>query len=181
MHSCLAATSSLTLCNPMYWSPPGSSIHGISQVRIPELVAISFSRGSCQPRHHTWVAYTGRQIFYHWATREAHIIIFFFKSSGLETHPKGFDKCMKGIPYMIFQFLCPLTILDPSELKLKAKQKVSSLTIKLVSKKLMYPFTIMFIGWSTPNCLILLPRYFLTRGLLLQCNYLSPTHPHLFD
>ena len=48
---------------------------------------------------------------------------------------------------MIFQFLCPLIILDPSELKLKVKQKVSSLTTKLVSKKLMYPFMIMCIGW----------------------------------
>ena len=71
----------------------------------------------------------------------------FFNSSGLETHPKGFDKCMKGIPCMIFQFVCPLIILDPSELKLKAKEKVSSLTTELVSKKLMYPFMIMCIGW----------------------------------
>lgn len=47
---------------------------------------------------------------------------------------------------MIFQFLCPLISFDLSELKLKAKQKVSSLTIELVSKKLMYPFMIMFIG-----------------------------------
>ena len=30
-------------------SPPGSSIYGISQVRIPEWVAISYSRGSSQP------------------------------------------------------------------------------------------------------------------------------------
>ena len=31
-------------CNPMYCSPPGSSVHGILQVRILEWVAISFSR-----------------------------------------------------------------------------------------------------------------------------------------
>ena len=30
-------------------SPPGSSLHGISQARILEWVAISFSRGSCDP------------------------------------------------------------------------------------------------------------------------------------
>ena len=106
---------------------------------------VGFSRGSSQPRDHTWISYIGREILYHWATREAHIIIF-FKSSGLETHPKIFDKCMKGIPYVIFQFLCPLITFDLSEWKLKAKQKVSSLTIELVSKKLMYPFMIMFIG-----------------------------------
>ena len=39
-----------TLCNPMDCSPPGSSIHGILQARIVEWVAISFSRGSSQPR-----------------------------------------------------------------------------------------------------------------------------------
>ena len=31
-------------------SPPGSSVHGISQPRILERVAISFSRGSSRPR-----------------------------------------------------------------------------------------------------------------------------------
>ena len=37
-------------CNPMTCSPPGSSVHGISQARILEWVAISFSRGSSCPR-----------------------------------------------------------------------------------------------------------------------------------
>ena len=39
-----------TLCDPMDCSPPGSSVHGISQARIQEWVAISFSRGSSQPK-----------------------------------------------------------------------------------------------------------------------------------
>ena len=30
-------------CNPMDCSPPGSSIHGIFQARVPEWVAVSFS------------------------------------------------------------------------------------------------------------------------------------------
>ena len=38
--------SSLTLCNPMDYSLPGSSIHGIIQAKIMEWVAISFSRES---------------------------------------------------------------------------------------------------------------------------------------
>ena len=33
-------------CDPMHFSPPGSSVHGISQTSILEWVAISFSRGS---------------------------------------------------------------------------------------------------------------------------------------
>ena len=40
-------------CDPMDYSSPGSSVHGISQARILEWVAISFSRGSSWPRHWT--------------------------------------------------------------------------------------------------------------------------------
>ena len=46
----LVAQSCLTLCNSMDYSPPSSSVHGILQARILEWVAISFSRGSSQPR-----------------------------------------------------------------------------------------------------------------------------------
>ena len=40
----------MTLCDPMDCSLPGSSVHGISEASILEWVAISFSRGSSQPR-----------------------------------------------------------------------------------------------------------------------------------
>ena len=43
---CLVAQSCPTLCGPMDCSPLGSSVHGISQARILEWVAISFFRGS---------------------------------------------------------------------------------------------------------------------------------------
>ena len=43
---CLVTQACLTLCNPMNCSLPGSSVLGISQARILEWVAISFSRGS---------------------------------------------------------------------------------------------------------------------------------------
>ena len=33
------------LCNPMDYSLPGSSVHGVLQVRIPEWVAMPSSRG----------------------------------------------------------------------------------------------------------------------------------------
>ena len=45
-----------TLCNPVDCSPPGSSVHRILQARILEWVAISFSRGSSQPRDGTQVS-----------------------------------------------------------------------------------------------------------------------------
>ena len=43
----------LTLCDPMDYSSPGSSVHGILQTRILEWVDISFSRESSQPRDQT--------------------------------------------------------------------------------------------------------------------------------
>ena len=44
--SVLVAQSCLTLCDPMDYSPPGSSVHGILQAGILEWAAISFSGGS---------------------------------------------------------------------------------------------------------------------------------------
>ena len=40
----------------MHHSPSGSSVYGISQVRILEWVAIPISRGSSQPRNWAWVS-----------------------------------------------------------------------------------------------------------------------------
>ena len=49
--------SSPTLCDPMDYSLPGSSVYGILQARILECVAISSSRGSSQPRDQTHISY----------------------------------------------------------------------------------------------------------------------------
>ena len=70
---CFLAESYLTLCNLMDCSPPGASVHGILQARIPmEWVTMPFSRGSSQPKDWTYISCFGRQILYHWPTREAH-------------------------------------------------------------------------------------------------------------
>ena len=45
-----------TLCDPMDYSLPGSSVRGILQARILEWVAISFTRGSSRPRDPTRVS-----------------------------------------------------------------------------------------------------------------------------
>ena len=50
-----------TLCDPMDCSPPGSSVHGILQVRMLQWVAMPSSRGTSRPRHRTHTSYTGRQ------------------------------------------------------------------------------------------------------------------------
>ena len=77
----------LTLCDLMDCSPPGSSVHGMSQARILEWAAIPFSRGSSLPRDWTppgfcllaWFlplvspsGFCRCQVgLYHWATRKS--------------------------------------------------------------------------------------------------------------
>ena len=57
--------------------PPGSSVHGILQARILEWIAVSFSRGSSQPRDQTRVScIAGRQIIYHLS----HLIFYYLIS-----------------------------------------------------------------------------------------------------
>ena len=58
--------SCLSLCNPMDYT-----VHGILQARILEWVAISFSRGSSQPRDRTQVYHIAGRFFTSWAIREA--------------------------------------------------------------------------------------------------------------
>jgi len=43
-------------CDPVDSSLPGSSVHGISQERILECVAISLSRGSSPPRDQSQIS-----------------------------------------------------------------------------------------------------------------------------
>ena len=66
--------SCLTLCDPMDCSPPVSSVYGILQARILEWVAISFYRGSSQPRDRTQVSLTAGRRFNLRATKEALVI-----------------------------------------------------------------------------------------------------------
>ena len=73
---CLVVQSCPTICCPMDCSPPGFSVHGILQARMLEWVAISYSRGSSQPRDRTYlscICFIGRRILYHWQ----HLYVFY--------------------------------------------------------------------------------------------------------
>ena len=54
----------------MNYSLPGSSVHGILQARILELVAIP-----SQPRDQTWLSHIAGRFFAIWTTREAPVYI----------------------------------------------------------------------------------------------------------
>ena len=63
MHACSVTKSCPTLCDLIDCSPPGSSVHRISQARILEQVVISFSRGSSPPRDLTHICCTAGRLF----------------------------------------------------------------------------------------------------------------------
>ena len=66
---CAIAHSCLTFCDPMGCSSPGLFVHGISQARVLRQIAISYSRGSSQPRDRTYTSCAsciGKQIVYHY-------------------------------------------------------------------------------------------------------------------
>ena len=60
---CLDAKLCLTLCDPTNCSLPVFSVHGISQARILDWVAMSFSRGSSWPRDRTLIAFLAGRFF----------------------------------------------------------------------------------------------------------------------
>ena len=71
-HCCHSVTKLyLTFCDPVDYSPTGSSLHGILQARILEWVAMSFSRGSSRPADRTHISCIGSRILHCWATWEA--------------------------------------------------------------------------------------------------------------
>ena len=76
-----------TLCNPMDYSPSGSSVHGILQARILEWVAMPSPRRSARPRGRTCVSYIscdGRQVLYHW--RHLELTYIFLILQKIETN-----------------------------------------------------------------------------------------------
>ena len=74
------AQSCPTLCDPMDYSPPVSSVHGILQAQILEWVAISFSRGSSRPRDRTQVFRISSRHFNLWATSPNIVCLFIYFS-----------------------------------------------------------------------------------------------------
>ena len=59
--------------DPMAYSPPGSSVHGVLQARILEWVAVSCPRGSFQLRNRTGSPASSGRFFTDWALREVQI------------------------------------------------------------------------------------------------------------
>ena len=75
-----------TLCDPVDYSPSGSSVHGILQARILEWVAMPSCRGSSRPRDRTHVSHVsciGRRGLYHWLCQGSPIFTAYFIPNSL--------------------------------------------------------------------------------------------------
>ena len=79
---CLVTQSCLTLCDPIGYSPSGSSVHRDSPGKNTRVGCHSrgsshgISQGSSQPRDQTHVSYIGGGVFTIWDTREACIYVY---------------------------------------------------------------------------------------------------------
>ena len=93
------AQSCPTLCDPMDYSPPGSSVRGILQARILEWVAISFSRGSSQPRDRPGSPALQADAL----SSEPHFntVFFFSKSWGGKENGFGLAECCRDLHMMV--------------------------------------------------------------------------------
>ena len=93
---------------PHDYSPPGSSVHGISQERTLAWVAISSSRDSSRPKDRTLVTCVsciGKWVLYHWATGKtlAFSQLFIFRSFlGGFKYPLTFYLPLGTTPYVRF-------------------------------------------------------------------------------
>ena len=83
---------------PMDYSMLSSSVRGILQARILELVAIPFSRGSSQPRDWAQVSHIAGRFFAISATREApeHTIFILKNIKKQSLAALGLGCCMKA-------------------------------------------------------------------------------------
>ena len=99
---CVCVLLCPTLCDPMDYSPPGSSVHVTFQARILEWGSIFYSRGSSWPRDQIWV-FIGRRVLYYCATWVA------LQSCLTLCDPMGCHFLLQGRPYL-YLYLYHLSI-----------------------------------------------------------------------
>ena len=113
LHSCQSVSPSVVsdFCNPMDYSPPGSSVPGILQVRILEWVAISYSRRSYWPRNQTRVSCIWGRFFTIWATGEVLIPVRLLSMPSAQV-PASLERVPSfSLPYLNLNF--SLKIIQP--------------------------------------------------------------------
>ena len=138
MHSVVVVCVRL-FCDPVNCSPPGSSLHGIL-----EWVAIAFFRGSFQPRDWACISCIGRWILYHWATREALLVICSYPKSG-QAEDQMCLCLIGGVCHTTeAKGVCTLIFISDYEWKVLHPMKEISVTSDWLYE--------VYFGWSGPSC-----------------------------
>ena len=119
-----------------------SSNHGISQARMLEWVAISFSRESFQPRDQSQVSWIAGRFFTIWATREAQI-----KWSHCVVHTAFLHSFTLSPPSSLPQTLAPWR----EELCLSYSWDQHKLAFQSVFIKWMNDLQFRWLGWNRPK------------------------------
>ena len=156
MWVCVSHSVGLTLCNPMSYSPPGFSVHGVLQARILEWVCLSFLQGIFLTQSSKLVPCSAGRFFTIWATREAQgkairshkkrCHCFHCNQIDIEGHKNSFHwnkiwqfLCIKsglsqtGWHWMFF--LMSWTHLKDMHLNTKTKTKSDSLRVLITEEK----------------------------------------------
>ena len=107
MCACSVAQSCLTLCISKDCISPGSSVHGISQARIMQWVAIFFSRGTSQPREPTCV-FRSSCIVGRFITTEPQYCKIYLHPRNICRAPTFIcpNPCIVGLALNCFSFFC---------------------------------------------------------------------------
>ena len=134
----------------MYCSLPGSSVHGIFQAIVLEWIAISFSRGSSQPRDQTLVSHIAGGFFTSWATGQAENILD--TSKLFQNSPNQASTICETVNFQMFKLV--LEKAEEPEIKLPTstgsskKQESSRRTSISALLAMPKPLTV----WITINC-----------------------------
>ena len=94
----LVTQSCPTLWDPLDCSPAGSSVPGVVQARIPEWVAISFSRGSSWSRDQTQVSCISRRFFTIWDITTS-LLKFKYRQTVSPLPEVPWHSCLKNVAY----------------------------------------------------------------------------------
>ena len=101
--------SSLTLCDPIDCSLPGSSVYRILQARMLEWVAMPSSRGPSQPRDRFHVSCAS---FLHWQASSLPLVppgMFPFSNNNQIFQPLLTPPCIRGNgPTLTFHLVLPV-------------------------------------------------------------------------
>ena len=123
-------------CYPMDCSLPDSFIHGISQARILECIAISFSRGSSWPRNRMWVSCITGRFFTDWVMKGAFFVVYVKHYRQWSRGALGQTQETRDLPevtYVVNTFIVLPVLAIPS---LRKKRVASSIIKSLIGQAL---------------------------------------------